>query len=77
MANNGNEWSTRVNWPSRTLNETDDLKAFLNGMVGRTSEQWESDLEYPLVKKKYDILRNYLLETYDFDIQVIGDMIYK
>lgn len=61
----------------RTLNETDDLKAFLNGMVGRTSEQWESDLEYPLVKKKYDILRNYLLETYDFDIQVIGDMIYK
>lgn len=77
VANNGNEWSTRVNWPSRTLNKMDDLKAFLNGMVGRTSEQWESDLEYPLVKKKYDILRNYLLETYDFDIQVIGDMIYK
>lgn len=77
VANNGNEWSTRVNWPSRTLEPTDDLKAFLNGMVSRTSEQWESDLEYPLVKKKYDILRNYLLKTYRFDIQVIGNTIYE
>lgn len=72
VANNGNEWSTRVNWPSRTLNKMDDLKAFLNGMVGRTSEQWKVELEYPLVKKKYDILRNYLLRTYGFDIQAIG-----
>ena len=55
----------------------DDLKAFLNGMVGRTSEQWKVELEYPLVKKKYDILRNYLLRTYGFDIQAIGDMIYE
>ena len=77
VANNGNEWSTRVNWPSRTLNKMDDLKAFLNGMVGRTSEQWKVELEYPLVKKKYDILRNYLLRTYGFDIQAIGDMIYE
>lgn len=42
-------------------------------MRNRTSEEWAEDLTYPLVKKKYDILRNYFLEKFNFDIQKIGD----
>lgn len=31
------------------------------------------DLQYPLVKKKYDLLRNYFIKNYGVDIQKIGD----
>lgn len=69
----GNEWSTQDPWPNNRLNETSDLYAFLSGMRNRTSAQWSADLQYPLIKKKYDILRNYFLENYGFDIQEIGN----
>ena len=69
----GTEWSTQDPWPSSTLSESADLDAFLSGMRNRTSEEWAEDLTYPLVKKKYDILRNYFLEKFNFDIQKIGD----
>lgn len=74
IANNeGKEWSTEDPWPSPTLNQTTDLICFLDGMRNRTSEEWSEDLKYPLVKKKYDILRNYFLTNFNFDIQAIGD----
>lgn len=69
----GVEWSTQDPWPSTTLSENADLDAFLSGMYSRTEEEWEEDLTYPLVKQKYDILRNYFLENYHFDIQSIGN----
>lgn len=77
VANNGSEWSTRVNWPSRTLDKMDDARAFLNGMVSRTAESWEADLQYPLVKKKYDILREYFKTKHGFDLQAIGNTVYQ
>lgn len=67
----GKEWSTTGYNP--TLSENADLDSFLSGMRNRTSEQWAEDLKYPLVKEKYDILRNYFLDNFDFDIQAIGD----
>lgn len=62
------EWST-----SGTLDSQIDLLSFLTGMLIRTSEDWKTDLEYPLVKKKYDILRSWFQEKYGFDMQNIGD----
>ena len=46
-------------------------------MITLTSEAWALDLEFPLVKKKYDLVRDYFLQKYDFDIQKIGDAVYK
>lgn len=69
----GAEWSTVDPYPAKTLNVNADLDSFLSGMRNRTSEEWAEDLTYPLVKKKYDILRNYFLKNFNFDIQEIGD----
>ena len=69
----GKEWSAVDPWPSRTLNQATDLSYFLDGMRNRTSEEWLEDLKYPLVKKKYDILRNYFLINFNFDIPAFGD----
>lgn len=69
----GAEWSTLDPWPSTTLSENLDLNAYLSALRNRTEEEWAEDLTYPLVKQKYDILRNYFLENYHFDIQEIGN----
>ena len=76
IAYNGSEWSVNVSWPYELDPET-DLASYLVGMVTRTSEEWASDLEYPLVKQKYDILRDWIQEKYGFDIQEIGNTIYQ
>lgn len=70
----GVEWSTQDPWPSTALSEYADLDTFVSGMCNRTSEEWEEDLAYPLVKQKYDILRDYFLDSHAFDIQAIGNM---
>lgn len=72
-----NEWSGSLTSYTREQCEEMDAKAFIVGMVYRTSEEWASDLVYPLVKKKYDILRNYFFEEYNFDIQKVGDVTYE
>lgn len=54
-----------------------DLDSFIKGMILRTSEEWAADLEWPLVKEKYDLLRTWIQETYGFDLQKIGDKTYK
>ena len=45
-------------------------------MISRTSDEWASDLTYPLVKKKYDILQNYFLKTYNVNLKNIGNTVY-
>lgn len=72
----GNDWYVRNNWITGRLIETDDSAAFIGGMVTRSSEEWKVDLEYPLVRKKYDILRKWIQEKYGFDIQLVGDALY-
>lgn len=69
----GLEWSTRTS----EVNQTDDAAAYLSSLVYRTDEEWEKDLEYPLVKKKYEISVHYLTEQYGIDVCKIGNTIYK
>lgn len=78
VANNGKEWAILSSyewWVAKSLDKMKDLKVYLGSMAGRTSEEWASDLKYPLVKQKYDILKNHISETYGFDIQEVGDAV--
>ena len=74
----GDEWSLKfASWFDEELDSQTDLFSYLTAMVTRTSKEWEGDLQYPLVKQKYDILRNWLNKEYGFDIQKIGDAVYE
>lgn len=73
----GFEWSLYVNSQTKMLDEKTDFWSYLIGFVTRSSADWEEDLKWPLVKQKYDILRNYLQDTYGFDIQKVGDATYE
>lgn len=76
------EWSTSMfNVDSGetyiTYDYNSDLYSYINKMILCTSEEWEEDLNYPLVKQKYDILRNHFKKQYGFDLQAIGDAVYE
>lgn len=71
-----NEWSTKVDWQTRLLNKQTDLRSFIMGMIVRSTADWKDDLEWPLVKQKYDILRDWIQKEYGFDIQEIGNVVY-
>lgn len=89
IADRGNEWSVDYgggwdDWSffaaasrSGALDSMTDLKTYLYAFVSRTSAEWEADLRYPLVKQKYDILRNFFLDEYSFDIQKVGDATFE
>lgn len=77
LANNNYEWSTSLNINTGMLSEETDITSFIAGMRTRTAKEWEDDLKWPLVKKKYDILRNWIQENYGFDIQKIGNATYE
>ncbi len=72
----GNEWCTYVNWQTKTLLQSDDLNYFLSSILRRTSGQWASDLTYPLVKQKYDILVAHFKKEYNLDLTKIGNATY-
>lgn len=72
----GNEWCTYVNWQTKTLLQSDDLSYFLSSILRRTAEQWASDLTYPLVKQKYDILVDHFKKEYNLDLVKIGNATY-
>lgn len=57
--------------------KNEDIEAFINGMLTWTSERWVEELKWPLVKKKYDILRDYFMKNYDIDLRKVGDAVYK
>ena len=76
IAYNGYDWSLNGDWQTGILDEQTDLTSFLVGMILKTSADWEEDLKWPLVKQKYDILRNWIQETYGFDLQKVGDATY-
>lgn len=80
VADNGKEWAVYSGfewWQKKKLDSDTDLQTYLGSMVSRTSEEWAADLEYPLVKQKYDILRNYVLENLGVDLQAVGDAVCK
>ncbi len=70
-------YESYLDYSKKTLDRTADLSAFIESMVTRSSEDWKEDLEWPLVKKKYDILRDYFLTKYELDLRKIGDKIYE
>ena len=67
-------WYMQLGWPSNTIDDDSDLSAFIGCMLTRSAEEWASDLEWPLVKEKYDILRTHFIENYDVDLQEIGNL---
>lgn len=67
------EWS----YDTWQITAADDLNAYLASLVYRTTGEWAEDLEYPLVRKKYDILVNCLKEQYGIDICKIGNTVYE
>ena len=73
----GYDWSLYPDGLTGQLDKKMDVTSFLMNMIVRTSMQWEDDLQWPLVKQKYDILRNFLQDTYGFDVQKVGDATYE
>ena len=71
------KWYTFSDYYTGEIEKESDLKSYIIGMVLRSSEDWAEDLKWPLVKKKYDLLRNWLQETYGFDLQKIGDKTFE
>lgn len=80
FGSNGYEWSVSMvgaTWYQEAQLKSSDRDYFIQNMLQRTSEDLEAELSaYPLLKKKYDILREYFKETYGFDIKKIGDAVY-
>lgn len=66
------EWSTEYD-----LSRFEDATAYLASLVYRTTEEWAADLEYPLIRKKYDILVNWLKKQYEIDVCKIGNTVYE
>ena len=79
IGNSPSEWYTSGDYftGNGEIDESRDLDSFIMGMILRTSEDWAKDLEWPLVKQKYDILRNWIQETFGFDLQKVGDTTYE
>lgn len=51
-----------------------DLKTYLKAIVSMTTTQFQQQYaNYPLVKKKYDIIVSYMKQQYGIDLQTIAD----
>ncbi len=78
-ANNREIYANSTTWPSAN-NDANILKRQLNdfwsymyNMIYRTDADWAADLEYPLIKQKYDIIVNHYKNKYGLDIANIGN----
>lgn len=67
------EWSC----DTYQITSADDVNAYLASLVYRTTGEWAEDLEYPLIRKKYQVLVNCLKEQYGIDVCKIGNTIYE
>lgn len=65
------EWSI-----DGTISKSADVDAFLASLVYRTDEEWQDDLAYDYVKRKYDILVA-ALENAGIDIKKIGNATFE
>ena len=65
------EWSI-----DGTITKSADIDAFVASLVYRTDEEWEEDLAYDLVKRKYDILVS-AFEAAGIDIKHIANATFK
>jgi hypothetical protein len=70
------EWCTYLDYSTKMLLKSNDVAHYLKNMLCHSESDpnsWGKYLTYPLVKKKYDILRQHFISTYGFDIQFIGN----
>lgn len=65
------EWSI-----DGTISKSADVNAFIASLVYRTDEEWNDDLTYDYVKRKYDILVT-ALEDAGIDIKRIGNATFE
>ena len=65
------EWSV-----DGSITKSADINAFVASLVYQTDDQWADDLEYELVKRKYDILVS-AFESAGIDIKRIGNTTFK
>ena len=67
--------ASTVYWSSSSMTKQQmmDFVAYCAGMIYRTDADWEEDLQWPLVKQKYDIVVKYFKEEWGFDISKIGN----
>lgn len=75
-----NEWSGsyvgNTSYDIEVIHEY-DARAYLTRMAAHPYADWASDLEYPLVKQKYDILNAWLVEHYGIHLQDVGNATYE
>ena len=70
-----NYWYGSMNqWTAPRSYAVSDAKAYLYFMLHNDNATIQAIFdEYPLVKPKYDIVRNYFMQTYGFDPQTVGN----
>ena len=72
------DWCLYVNYQTKLVDSGADLQYFMYGMITRTAEEWVDYLaKYPLIKRKYDILRNWFLDKYKVDLKKVGEVTYN
>lgn len=70
-------WCLYVHYQTKLVDSGNDLQYFMYAMLTRTAEEWGDYLtKYPLIKRKYDILRNWFLTKYKVDLKKIGEATY-
>ena len=78
-ANDREIYKNSTTWPSSNTDaniekrKMNDFWSYLYNMIYRTDADWAADLEYPLIKQKYDIIVNHFKEKYGLDIAAIGN----
>jgi len=78
-ANNREIYANSTTWPSANTDvniekrKMNDFWSYLYNMIYRTEADWAADLEYPLIKQKYDIIVKHFKDNYGLDISKIGN----
>ena len=65
------EWSV-----DGTVSKSADLNAYISSLVYRTDAEWQDDLQYSYIQRKYDILVE-ALQKAGIDIKRIGDATFE
>ena len=72
-----NEWATSTSYMSAEKGPRNDFYYYIYWMTQNPSTWWVDYLKYPLIKQKYDLIRAYMISTYGFDPQKVGDLTFE
>lgn len=66
-----------ISTTSLERNQTMDIQNFLTTLVVTNNATWESTMNnYPLIKRKYDILTQFMMSRYGIDLKQIANATY-